>query len=295
MSGRLLRIIAGTAIIVVGLVVVGGTGGVVLAIVGLVPLAAGIFNSAGSGRSSALTCSAGGAAPPCDDVAAATGQDVLRRGMRLAGAVGLVVLVPQIVHGVADVDESGGGRVAWVALAVLVGGGAVTAVLALAGRRAGARGLVLLASFWLAGAFADHPDAVTAPTGFRDGLGSAIPVIALVTLELLILLFAAAPAAPRRWQALKVDAAEAERELETGHAVLLDVRSRRERRADPRTGATATSWWRPEAAAGPAVVTCSHGGRSLVAARRLRAQGIEARSVAGGTRAWNRPSMAGST
>jgi hypothetical protein len=41
-AGRAVRIIAGLALIVVGLAVVGGTGGIVLAVVGLVPLGAGI-------------------------------------------------------------------------------------------------------------------------------------------------------------------------------------------------------------------------------------------------------------
>ena len=43
-AGRLLRIVAGIALILIGLLAIGGTGGVILAIVGLVPLAAGIFN-----------------------------------------------------------------------------------------------------------------------------------------------------------------------------------------------------------------------------------------------------------
>ncbi|WP_300008171.1 YgaP-like transmembrane domain [Pseudonocardia sp.] len=43
-AGRLTRILAGIVLIVVGLAVVGGIGGVVLAVVGLVPLAAGVFN-----------------------------------------------------------------------------------------------------------------------------------------------------------------------------------------------------------------------------------------------------------
>jgi hypothetical protein len=43
-SGRLLRIVAGLALIVIGLVVVTGIGGIILAIVGLVPLVAGIGN-----------------------------------------------------------------------------------------------------------------------------------------------------------------------------------------------------------------------------------------------------------
>jgi len=42
--GRLLRIVAGIAIIAVGLVVVTGVGEIILAIVGLVILAAGLFN-----------------------------------------------------------------------------------------------------------------------------------------------------------------------------------------------------------------------------------------------------------
>ena len=43
-SGRLLRIVAGIALILIGLLVMQGTGGIILAIVGLVPLVAGIFN-----------------------------------------------------------------------------------------------------------------------------------------------------------------------------------------------------------------------------------------------------------
>jgi hypothetical protein len=42
--GRLLRIVAGIVLIIVGLTVVGGTGGIILAVVGLVPLVAGIAN-----------------------------------------------------------------------------------------------------------------------------------------------------------------------------------------------------------------------------------------------------------
>ena len=42
-AGRLLRIVAGIALILAGLLAIGGTGGAILAIVGLVPLAAGIF------------------------------------------------------------------------------------------------------------------------------------------------------------------------------------------------------------------------------------------------------------
>ncbi len=43
-AGRLLRIVAGIVLIIVGLAVVHGTGGIILAIIGLVPLIAGIAN-----------------------------------------------------------------------------------------------------------------------------------------------------------------------------------------------------------------------------------------------------------
>ena len=43
-AGRLVRVIAGVVLIVVGLAVVGGVGGWILAIVGLVPLVAGVFD-----------------------------------------------------------------------------------------------------------------------------------------------------------------------------------------------------------------------------------------------------------
>ena len=43
-AGRLLRIVAGIALIGLGLWVVGGTWGIILAVVGLVPLVAGIFD-----------------------------------------------------------------------------------------------------------------------------------------------------------------------------------------------------------------------------------------------------------
>jgi hypothetical protein len=43
-AGRVVRAVAGLALIVVGLAVVGGVGGWILAIIGLVPLAAGVFD-----------------------------------------------------------------------------------------------------------------------------------------------------------------------------------------------------------------------------------------------------------
>ncbi len=43
-AGRLLRIVVGIVLIVVGLLGIGGTGGIVVAIIGLLPLAAGVFD-----------------------------------------------------------------------------------------------------------------------------------------------------------------------------------------------------------------------------------------------------------
>ena len=43
-AGRITRIVAGIALIAVGLLVVQGTGGIIMAVVGLVPLVAGMFD-----------------------------------------------------------------------------------------------------------------------------------------------------------------------------------------------------------------------------------------------------------
>lgn len=43
-AGRVLRAVVGIALILAGLLLVGGTGGIVMAVIGLVPLAAGVFN-----------------------------------------------------------------------------------------------------------------------------------------------------------------------------------------------------------------------------------------------------------
>jgi hypothetical protein len=43
-TGRVLRIVAGAALIALGLWVVGGIGGILLAVVGAVPLLAGLFD-----------------------------------------------------------------------------------------------------------------------------------------------------------------------------------------------------------------------------------------------------------
>lgn len=43
-AGRITRAVAGIVLIVVGLFVVHGTGGIILAVVGVLPLAAGVFD-----------------------------------------------------------------------------------------------------------------------------------------------------------------------------------------------------------------------------------------------------------
>ncbi|MGC9468966.1 MAG: YgaP family membrane protein [Anaerolineae bacterium] len=43
-TGRIVRIVAGIVLIVVGLWVIKGTGGIIVAVVGAVPLLAGIFD-----------------------------------------------------------------------------------------------------------------------------------------------------------------------------------------------------------------------------------------------------------
>lgn len=43
-TGRLIRITAGIILILLGLIIVKGTGGIILAVVGLAPLIAGLFN-----------------------------------------------------------------------------------------------------------------------------------------------------------------------------------------------------------------------------------------------------------
>ncbi len=43
-TGRVVRIIAGIVLIAIGLLVIGSTGGLILAVIGLVPLLAGIFD-----------------------------------------------------------------------------------------------------------------------------------------------------------------------------------------------------------------------------------------------------------
>ncbi len=43
-TGRAVRIVAGIILIVVGLLVIGGTAGIIVAVIGLAPLLAGVFD-----------------------------------------------------------------------------------------------------------------------------------------------------------------------------------------------------------------------------------------------------------
>ena len=43
-TGRIVRIVAGIVLIIVGLLVIGGTAGIIVAVVGLLPLLAGLFD-----------------------------------------------------------------------------------------------------------------------------------------------------------------------------------------------------------------------------------------------------------
>ncbi len=43
-AGRIIRVVAGLLLVALGLLVIRGTGGIILAVVGLVPLVAGLFD-----------------------------------------------------------------------------------------------------------------------------------------------------------------------------------------------------------------------------------------------------------
>jgi rhodanese-related sulfurtransferase len=96
----------------------------------------------------------------------------------------------------------------------------------------------------------------------------------------------------RRRARLGGKAAAADDEVEVGHLS-------RPRRASSRCsggsirGAVAGSWRESEPLPGdrPALVVCSHGGRSLLASRKLRAAGLDARSIEGGMTAYRRAGL----
>lgn len=43
-AGRITRIVAGVALIAIGLLAIGGTGGIIVAVIGALPLVAGLFD-----------------------------------------------------------------------------------------------------------------------------------------------------------------------------------------------------------------------------------------------------------
>lgn len=92
----------------------------------------------------------------------------------------------------------------------------------------------------------------------------------------------------------RMSPADAWSACEHDDAIVLDVRTPRERSAvGSIPGATAASWRRPAAPPhdGPVLVVCSHGARSLFAARRLRAAGVDAHSIRGGMAAHGRAGL----
>lgn len=107
-------------------------------------------------------------------------------------------------------------------------------------------------------------------------------------------LIARAPTIAARLNAVKLPAGEARSALDAGRLVVLDVRTGRERAGGMIPGALATSWRRPEVPGkhGAVLVVCSHGGRSLAATIGLRRRGIDARSLRGGMRAYERDDSA---
>jgi rhodanese-related sulfurtransferase len=214
-----------------------------------------------------------------------------RRGMTRAAVLAALALIPEALHGAEDVRAGIGPA---PALVVLLLAQAVACTAAESGRRWGARLLLGVAVGWALGALADHPEVFANPSGFRDGWGSTLPVHALVALNVAAAAYALAPSMPRAWDALKTPPAEASAARERDGAVVLDVRSARERSSgDSITGAVATSWREPDPPPGdrPVLVVCSHGGRSLLAARKLRAAGVDARSIEGGMTAYRRAGL----
>lgn len=215
---------------------------------------------------------------------------VTRRGVALAAALALAALPVEALHGAEDV-RAGIGSALSVGGLLLVQAVAIAA--ALMGRRWAVRLLLAVSIGWILGALGDHAQVVTNPAGFRDGWASAVPVLALIALNAAATVFAVAPAMPASWDALKVAGVDAWAAVELERAVVLDVRTARERASGVIPGAIATSWRHPTVSEGSrgVVVVCSHGLRALRAVRALRAQGVEARSVCGGMTAYRRQGL----
>lgn len=224
--------------------------------------------------------------------APSTVAEVSRRGLRLAGAWELVAAVVEIPHLLED-SRAGVGATLGLSPALvagfgflLVAAGAAAALLALRPWRPAARVVVGIAAIWIVGVLADHGGGLLHPTSFRSGLASSVPLYLILIANVLAGLHALAPALPRRVDTLKIDGATAWDEVQNGRLALLDVRSAAERQRGRIPEAVVDA--RAIPAGMPVAVVCSHGGRSLMATRRLRACGIAARSVAGGTTSWRR-------
>ena len=217
-------------------------------------------------------------------------EDIRRRGLRRAGVAGLAAVTVELPHGVQDINRrflraEGLTRAeGFAAVVVLVVAGAALAMAAIAGHRRTARLLLALAVIWTVGSVADHPGAFVDPGSFRTGILSAAAVWALLAVNLAVIAWAAAPSAPLHLDELKTDPDG----VVVSGATVLDVRTRWERRRHPLAGAIPAELRHPERAVpsdtDEVLVVCSHGGRSLIATRRLRHLGVRARSVAGGER-----------
>lgn len=219
--------------------------------------------------------------------ASAQPTPVARRGVRLAASIACLALIAQALHGAEDVRAGIGPA---PALVVLLAVQVVAIVAALRGRRWGVRLLLAVAVGWVLGALIDHPEVLADPAGFRDGWTSTLPVLALIALNTAATIFAIAPSMPAGWDDLKTSAAEVWPAVNRERVVVLDVRSARERAGGMIPGAGTTSWRDPVVPGDDreVLVVCSHGARSLSAVRTLRDQGVDARSLTGGMRAYRR-------
>jgi len=210
--------------------------------------------------------------------------------LALATAAGLTALVPEGLHGAEDVRAGIGSTPVLVALLLVQ---VVAIGSALTRRRWGVRFLFLVSAGWIGGALADHWHVFVDPAGFRAGWTSTAVLLSLIALNVAAAILGLAPAMPARWDELKATASEAWAEVELDRAVVLDVRTTRERAGGMIPGAAPGSWLHPAAPEGnrDVLVVCSHGARALYAVRALRAQGVDARSIGGGMNAYAREDL----
>ncbi len=213
-----------------------------------------------------------------------------RRGLVLAAAASSAALIAEALHGAEDVRAGVGPA---PALVVLLAVQLVAIVAALMGRRWGVRIVLAVAVGWVIGALVDHVLVFTDPAGFRDGWSSTLAVFALIALNTASAMFALAPSMPARWDTLKTPVADAWPAADRGRIFVLDVRTPRERASGMIPGAAVASWRDPVAPddCREVLVVCSHGARSLSAARTLHDRGVDARSLSGGMNAYRRDGL----